>query len=272
MLEDMVIRLIATDLDGTLLDRENQIPAANIRALRDALRRDVRLVLVSARRESSTSQVAMTLGLPCARIVHNGARTWDWDGAELRHFRLPLDLAHDIAAFSDEQKIELIITVDAINYYGGMRRKVRRDGDMAMPTNVAAIVGPPTRIIAAGPDSIDKLCERFGADPETLVVHRYYSRNGAVESVVMTHPRANKADALAELCRAHGIAAQDVLALGDAEADAEMLRWAGVGVAMGNAMNEALQAADWVAPSHDDAGFAAALGRFILSDLEQSIG
>jgi hydroxymethylpyrimidine pyrophosphatase-like HAD family hydrolase len=63
-----------------------------------------------------------------------------------------------------------------------------------------------------------------------------------------------------------------VLALGDAEADAEMLRWAGVGVAMGNAMNEALQAADWVAPSHDDAGFAAALGRFILSDLEQSIG
>jgi hypothetical protein len=57
----------------------------------------------------------------------------------------------------------------------------------------------------------------------------------------------------------------DVLTLGDAEADAGMLRWAGVGVAMGNAMPEAHAAADWIAPDHDDAGFAAAIKRFVLN-------
>ncbi len=59
--------------------------------------------------------------------------------------------------------------------------------------------------------------------------------------------------------------ADEVLALGDAEADAGMLAWAGVGVAMGNAMPEACRAADWIAPTHDQAGFAAALERFVLN-------
>ncbi len=65
--------------------------------------------------------------------------------------------------------------------------------------------------------------------------------------------------------QAAGIAQAAVLALGDAEADVPMLRWAGIGVALGNGMPEALAAADWVAPDNDDAGFAAALERFVLA-------
>ncbi|HEY0737103.1 MAG TPA: HAD family hydrolase, partial [Herpetosiphonaceae bacterium] len=61
-----------------------------------------------------------------------------------------------------------------------------------------------------------------------------------------------------------GVRPDEVLTLGDAEADAGLLRWAGVGVAMGNAMPEARAAADWVAPTHDEAGLAAAIERFVL--------
>jgi 5-amino-6-(5-phospho-D-ribitylamino)uracil phosphatase len=71
-------------------------------------------------------------------------------------------------------------------------------------------------------------------------------------------------NALSELCAEEGIHAEEVLALGDAEADAGMLRWAGVGIAMANAMAEARAAADWLAPSHDAAGVAAALDRFVV--------
>jgi 5-amino-6-(5-phospho-D-ribitylamino)uracil phosphatase len=95
------------------------------------------------------------------------------------------------------------------------------------------------------------------------VLHRYYSREGAAISAVLTHPRATKEDALAELVEQIGVRREEVLALGDAEADAGMIRWAGVGVAMGNAMPEARAAADWVAPSHDEAGLAAAIERFV---------
>ena len=75
---------------------------------------------------------------------------------------------------------------------------------------------------------------------------------------------ATKRRALIDLCQRHAIAATEVMTLGDAEADAEMLAWAGVGVAMANAMNEAQAAASWIAPSHDDAGVAAAIEQFIL--------
>ena len=260
-----MIRLIATDLDGTLLDREGHVPAANCRALQRALDRGVLLALVTARMARSTVWVADMLGLPCARISHNGARMWDWSGAELRHYRLPLELGQAVARFADEHGIGLITTVDEVNYYGGAARARRHDdADVAVRTNVEALVGLPTRIIAAGSEGIDLLCAAFADAPDSLVVHRYYSRVGALESAVLTHPKATKVDALAELCAAQGIEAGEVIALGDAEADAEMLDWAGVGVAMANAMDEARAVATWIAPSHDAAGLAVAIERFVL--------
>ncbi len=260
-----MIRLIATDLDGTLLDSEGGVPEANRRALRVALERGVRLVLATARKASSTAAVAGMLGLPCARIAHNGARTWDWDGVERRHFRVSLDLADRIARYADAHGLGLITTVDEVNYYAAAARsRGLNPEDVPVRTNVEAVVAAPTRIIAVGRPGIDLLCAEFSQDFDSMVLHRYYSRDGALESAVITHPRATKADALSELCAAYALQPAHVLALGDAEADAEMLRWAGVGVAMGNAMREAYAAADWIAPSHDEAGFAAAIERYVL--------
>lgn len=259
------IRLIATDLDGTLLNSAGLIPDANRHALDRALRLGVRLVLVTARRASSAAAIADLLGLPCARIVHNGARMWDWSGEELAHYRLALPLAQAVAGFADQHGIGLIMTVDEVNYYGGGARTLWRDlDDIVVPTNLEALVAAPTRIIAAGAAGIDLLYEQFAGAADSVVVHRYYSRVGAVESAVMTHPMATKRWALADLCRRHAIDAAEVMTLGDAEADAEMLAWAGVGVAMANAMDEARAAASWIAPSHDDAGVAAAIEQFIL--------
>jgi HAD superfamily hydrolase (TIGR01484 family) len=260
-----MIRLIATDLDGTLLDSAGAVPTANRQALGRAIEQGVRVAIATARKASSTAAIIDHLGVPCARVIHNGARMWDWHGDEVRHYRLPMALAEQIADFADRWSISLIVTVDEVNYYAsGAQSLWPNSDDVAVRTNREALVGPPTRIIAAGPEGIDRLCDAFGMASDSLVVHRYYSRVGAIESAVLTHPRATKAEALAELCERHGIAPAEVMTLGDAEADAEMLRWAGVGVAMGNAMEEAIRAADWIAPSHDQAGVAAAIERFVL--------
>ena len=259
-----MIRLIATDLDGTLLDSAGHVPPPNRLALARAVDSGVRLVLATARKLHSTRAVAELLALPCALIMHNGARTHDWSGAARRHYRLESELAHTIASFADDRGIGLVITVDEVNYYGGAARALGREADdIVVATNRDALVGRPTRIIAVGSAGIDLLCEEFAGAADSVVVHRYYSRIGALESAVLTHPRATKADALAELCAAYGIVREEVIAFGDAEADAGMLRWAGIGVAMGNAMEEARAAADWIAPTHDAAGVAAAIERFV---------
>ncbi|HEX6291603.1 MAG TPA: HAD family hydrolase [Herpetosiphonaceae bacterium] len=262
------IRLIATDIDGTLLDSENQVPPAHQRALAAALERGVLLALATARKRTSTYAIAEQLGIPCACIAHNGARMWDWDGHELRHLVVELDLAREIARFADRLSIPLILTVDEMNYYSPaypFNAVLRGADDRQVASSLDALSAPPTRIIATGREGVDLLCDAFGSARDSIVVHRYYSREGSIVSAVLTHPRATKEDALAELTQRIGVQPSEVLALGDAEADAGMLRWAGVGVAMGNAMPEARAAATWVAPTHDEAGLAAAIERFVLT-------
>jgi HAD superfamily hydrolase (TIGR01484 family) len=265
--EQRRIRLIATDIDGTLLNSENMLPAANRRALTQVLEQGVQLALATARKRSSTYDVAATLGMPCACIAHNGARAWDWEGHEFRHLVVDLALAQEIARFADRHAIPLILTVDEINYYNRVypfRAVMQGPEDRQVASSLDALSAPPTRVIATGQQGVDLLCDAFGSAPDSIVVHRYYSREGSVASAVLTHPQATKEDALADLIGRIGIEAAEVLALGDAEADAGMLRWAGVGVAMGNAMPEARAAADWLAPTHDQSGLAAAIKRFVL--------
>ena len=265
------IRLIATDIDGTLLDSENTLPPANRRVLEAALKAGVRLALVTARKQASTFAVAELLKLPCACIAHNGARIWDWAGRELQHLVVDLELAREVTRYAEHHAIPLILTIDEVNYYGthypwrippGLADE-RRVASMEQVLHTA-----PTRIIVTGTSGVDAVCAAFGAAPDSVVLHRYYSREGAMASAVLTHPRANKADALATLVGEIDVQPAEVLALGDAEADAGMLAWAGIGVAMGNAMPQARAAARWIAPSHDDAGFAVAVRKFVLAQLE----
>lgn len=261
------IDLIATDIDGTLLNSENTIPATNLRALHQAIDRGIRVALATARKHASALAVAHAIGVPCALIAHNGARMWDWQGRELRHLTVDHELARSIAAFAEQHELPLIMTIDEIDYGSAAywpSTAGQRSADRRIARLHSSLAAPPTRIIVVGSDAIDQVFHTFSNAHDSIVLHRYYSRDGAIESAMVTHPRATKEDALADLIDRIGLDRLQVLALGDAAADAAMLRWAGVGVAMGNAMPEARAAADWIAPSHDEAGFAAAVARFVL--------
>lgn len=265
-----MIRLIATDIDGTLLDSTDSVPGRHRSALQEAVERGVLLALVTARRRASTLAVARALELPCACISHNGARVWDWNGDELRHLTLDRGLAREVIRFADRRDIPLIVTIDERNYFDRRYPKspsLLGSDDQVVASLEAILSAAPTRIIAAG-GRIDELCDAFGQARDSIVLHRYYSRLGSIASAVVTHPRAVKEDALALLAERAGIRSHDVMALGDAEADAGMLRWAGVGVAMANAMPEAIAAADWVAPSNDEAGLAVAVSRFVWGEMK----
>lgn len=264
-----MIRLIATDLDGTLLDSANTIPQANRHALERALAQGVQLVLATARKQASTYAVARELGLPCACIAHNGGRVWDWDGREVRHLVVDLALAREIARFAALHELPLIMTINETDFYSAAYW-ANAAGHVPEDRGIAPLPGElhaaPTRIIVAGTAAIDRVQAQFGAASDAIVVHRYYSREGSIASAMVTHPRATKEDALHEIVQQVFVQPAEVLAIGDSEADAGMLRWAGVGVAMGNAMPEARAAADWLAPTHDEAGFAAAITRFVTVD------
>jgi hydroxymethylpyrimidine pyrophosphatase-like HAD family hydrolase len=259
-----MIRLIITDIDGTLLDDNGDLPPGNAEALAAAHQQGVRLALATIRKRDSAALVAAQLGLPCVLACQGGAAIYDEAGAELRNLAIPLELARALAALADEHRLPLLATVDETNYYTPGSQPA---AFLIVPgQDVARIVDvldrPPTRFIVRGELGVGLLMEAFAGAPLRFV--RHYGRDGSLQDAAITHIEATKEAALAFLCRRWSIDPAQVLALGDAEADIGMIRMAGIGVALGDAHSAVRAAADWVAPNAGDAGLAAALRRFVL--------
>ena len=261
----MAIQVIATDIDLTLIDNKGHLPATNIEALQQAVAKGVRIVIATARRYQPTVSVINKLDIPATLICHNGARIWDEHGRELYHQTLDFDTAYELAKLADAEQLPLIFTIDEINYYNPQITQASLTtllDHVAVTSLVDALSAPPTRIVVRSVDAITRISKLL---QDSQHAHLFqYARGDNVYSAIIAHPRVCKENALASLCQAWRIPATDVLSIGDAEADAGMLRWAGVGVAVKDAMPQALAAADWVAPSARLGGVAVAIHRYVL--------
>ena len=262
--EYRVIKLIITDIDGTLLDRYGDLPPGNAAALAAAVGTGARLVLATIRKRDSTEDIARRLEVPCALVCQGGATIYDEDGATLRALSIPLDLARAIAALADERQLPLLTTIDEVNYYapGSHPAPGIVAAGVDVTSHLEALTRPPTRFIIRGEVGANLLIETFAAAPLRIV--RHYHPDGTLYDAAITHADATKESALDFLCRRWSLAPAAVLALGDSESDLGMIRMAGVGVAVGNAQSSVKDAAGWVAPSAGDAGVAAAVRRFVL--------
>jgi hydroxymethylpyrimidine pyrophosphatase-like HAD family hydrolase len=260
-----MIRLIISDIDGTLLDEQGDMPPANVAALAEATGRGVRLALATIRKRDSTERIAAQLSSPCTLVCDGGATIYDGRGARLYSLTIPLDLARAVAALADEHRLPLVTTIGELNYYAPGSHPLPHivAAGVDVSSNLGALDQPPSRFIVRGETGVELMLRAFGAAPLRFV--RHYRANGTLYDAVITHLDATKEAALALLCRRWSVAPQDVLALGDSESDIGMITAAGVGVAPANAHPSARAAADWVAPDAAEGAVAAAVRRFVLA-------
>ena len=258
------MKLIMTDIDGTLIDHERKLPHANVRALAEAHARGVRLSVATVRKRDAALKIVNMLGVPCMVVCQAGAAIYDENGATMQTISIPIELASAIAAICDAEHLPLCTTVDEVNYFGpGLSSlKVVVAPGVQVARNHDALHTAPTRLIIRGEVGVTRLMRAFAAAPLRFV--RHYEPDGTLYDAAITHIDATKERAFDLLCARLQIAPADVLALGDAEADIGMISRAGVGVAMGDARPEVRAAADWVAPPAAEAGLAAAVRRFVL--------
>jgi len=260
-----VIRLLATDLDGTLLPPGGAIPDENAAALREAAARGVRIVFATVRIRRTTLRTVGGLGIPFSCVCQGGATVYDEEGVLLRETALPLDLAREVAAFADAHGIGLLVTRGEEHRYGpgyepGLPGVLEPTGFLR--TNLEGVSEAPTRLMASGDRGVNLLVERFAAAPIRIV--RHYRADGTLVDAALTAAGATKEGGLAVLCERYGVAPTEVMAIGDAEADIGMIRFAGVGVAVANASDAVKAAADWIAPAASECGVAAAIRRFVI--------
>lgn len=262
------IRLLALDLDGTLLDSSGGISAGNKAALGAARALGVGVVLVTGRAAADLDAGLLAqLNLELPAICSHGAETIDpRSRAVVGHVPLPADRARDVLEYAEREGLS------AAAYMGG--RYWCLEGT---PSGMEHVRGPrwrqagsllavpqyetPTFVRVFGRDAIDAICARFGAP----TLHFKLESWGTFDECAITSAEATKERTLARLCVELDIAAEAVLAIGDSRNDLPMLRWAGVGVAMANAPTEVRRGARHVTGSCDSDGVARAIERYVLA-------
>ena len=266
----MRIDLIALDLDGTLLDPEEQITTRNRTAIRSALEAGIRVVLVTGRGVDMPIKVSKDLGLNLPVICCHGALTKDFSANRtLAHQPLPLQYAKPMVEFAERRGLSLAIYSEELfwrlegshvfmdDMRGPAWREAKTFGDV--------LHSAPTFVRFLGEESVEAMRREFGDWP---VAFRYETWQSFVECAVLNKD-ASKKNALARLCADFQIPAERVLAIGDSRNDVPMLRWAGTGVAMANAQPEVKESVRYVTASNAEDGVAAAIDKFVLRSVQK---
>jgi hypothetical protein len=262
------IRLIALDLDGTLLNPQNQVSDVDAEAVRDAVAAGVTVVLATARWHQAACRTALALGLAGYIISHNGALVRSSDGdRELAHYRIDADLAGDLARYIDSLAGDAYMTVDDRTYLRSSRIRdaSRVPPDMTLSDSLAdSLQGAPTAFLLFGKEAVQVTVERFRAHHGTELNLAEGFSDSFPDYLNIVHAQADKGRALLSVCDALGIPPQASMAIGDAGPDVAMIEAAGIGLAMGNAADAVKTAAAAVAPSNSDSGVAWAIRQFVL--------
>jgi 5-amino-6-(5-phospho-D-ribitylamino)uracil phosphatase len=265
------IDLIALDLDGTLLAPDETISERNRQAIREALAAGIRVVLVTGRGVDTPIRVSKELGLNLPVICCHGALTKDFGANRtLEHVPVPLQYAVPMIDFAEAHELPVAVYVEEAFYRitGShiFMQDMRGPGWHEVPSIREMLDEAPTFIRFLGAESVKRMHAEFGDLPLSF---RHETWGDLVECAVLNRD-ASKKNALARLCADFQVHSDRVLAIGDSRNDIPMLRWAKIGVAMGNALPEVRQAVRYVTASNEDDGVAQAIERFCLPPAKKS--
>ena len=260
------VRLVATDLDGTLLRDDRTLSERTQRTLSRVIAAGVTLVLVTARPPRFVALLAEELGLRGAAICCNGAIVYDIaSGALLEHLPLVSADACGLVVGLREAIPGVAFAIESGLEYGcepaylALGSLSQPQGDL-LADALALCARPVTKLIA-------RHSARIAADlypvAQRVALMRATVTYSSDRFIELSAPGVDKAMTLARLGARLGIAPAEVVAFGDMPNDAPMLRWAGYGVAVANAHAEALAAADAITSSNMDDGVAVVLERLL---------
>lgn len=255
-------RLIALDVDGTVVDRNGKLPDPIRDVVGELIKSGIRVVLATGRSWQGTQPVFDGLQLPGGPAVcSNGAVEVTYPPtAVLRSVTFD---ASEVVRQVLQRKPNTLVAVEEV----GRGYRVSGefpDGDLTgemIISDVADMIAKPvTRVILRDPSSTDQEFVEMAQDLG-LTGCSYFIGWSAWLDIVPEG--VNKGTALADIAANYRIDPSDVLAMGDGRNDLEMLRWAGRGVALGDAPDEVKDIADHVTGRFDDGGTVQELSRWL---------
>ncbi len=265
------IKLAFFDIDGTLLDSQGQILAplktqlARVRAL------GIKTAIASGRPYFAARFLMDELGICDAGSFYTGAHLFD--PIQQQTLAQKMLAAADVQAvlqraaelklyreFYSPQAYFLEAQCDISRVHA---KHLRVQPQLACLEDLAREIQASKLLLGVNRAEQGELIDRLECEfPHLIFARAYLTAYPEWQFASVISAEASKAWAFAELCRYHGVTADEVIAFGDAESDMDFLQMAGLGVAMGNARANVKAVANWVTASADEAGVAQALELF----------
>jgi Cof subfamily protein (haloacid dehalogenase superfamily) len=276
----MRYRLLALDVDGTVLDPAGELRPVVQQAIMEVQQRGIRVVLCTGRRFRTALPLAQELRLTAPLVVHNGALVKDpASGDTLHQTCLPVEIYLQALLHLRQLGVPMVyidafhdhidILTEALERAHPFQQAYLQENlihchiveDIGVPPAYGVIM----MSVMGDEASLQALRSRITAALRTQArINMLINKNYQGFILEVLHPAVSKWVGLQRLAAQEGIAPEAIMAVGDDENDMEMLRGAGLGIAMGNARPEVKAAADQVTGSNADDGLVQAIERFLL--------
>ena len=273
-----LIRLLALDIDGTILDSHGHVPDANRDAIARAIAAGVEVALATGRRYDFARPIFEKLPAPLTLILSNGAIIKTREGRTLMRSLLPRQVAREVlvrvrehresAAVVFDRPREGQVVFEVIDWEHPRHHRFFASNrpflSEVAPLEDCLTEDPIQVMFSGGCVEMRRLFDdlHWAGGDFSVTLTEYEHRDFSMVDVVRAG--CSKGTALRAWVEARGLHAVDVMAIGDNLNDLQMLEFAGTPVVMGNGLEE-LKSRGWAVTAHnDDAGVAEAIERFIL--------
>jgi len=275
IVEPREIKLLVLDIDGTIAGESNTINSTVKQAVKAAQNRGVQVAIATGRMYRSALRFHQDIGSNLPLLAYQGAWIQNPATGELhRHWCVPPATAHQLLDYFEQPQLRSLLSV---HFYISDRLYVREItpetkiyaqrsgieatavGDLRRVLNDA-----PTKVLALSDDTevIDRL---LGNLRQQYTPAELYLTKSVATFFEATNPLVNKGTGVRYLAEELlKIDAANVMTIGDNFNDLEMLEYAGLGIAMGNAPTGVQAVAQWVAPGVEQDGAAVAIEKFLL--------
>ncbi|WP_274361953.1 Cof-type HAD-IIB family hydrolase [Paenibacillus thermotolerans] len=261
-------KMIAIDIDDTLLNDNLEVTPGTREALAEAIRQGAVVTLATGRMFASTKKVAEQLELNVPVITYQGALIKNLlDGEVLYERSLPAEAAFKVIRFAKERGLHLQAYLNDELYAWEENDKVKKYAEQvkveySIVTDFDSIAkqGSTKLLIIDEPSKLDELIPEL----KQLLGEQAHITKSKPHYLEILHPEATKGHALLHLAAYYGIDRSQTIAVGDSWNDREMIEAAGLGVAMANAVEPLKQVADFITLSNNEEGVRTVVDRFLL--------
>jgi cof-like hydrolase len=272
-----MIKLLAIDMDGTLLNEEKHIDTPQKEAVQKTIEAGIKVVLCTGRPLFGVLPVYGELELEKYNldeyvILNNGCslrKTTNWELLDNK------EITKEDVIYLDKLRkgYNLDLTVSNDNDYFVVGDKANKytieDGKLVYvdikPISLEEATSEKHTFFKSMYLGEEEEIQRFKNDNENLLKDKYDAVLSQIHIFEMLPFGTNKAAALKELAEKLGIEREEIMTIGDGNNDVEMLEFAGIGVAMGNGTESAKKAANYVTDTNENHGVAKAIEKYILS-------